>query len=205
MDRDALLARLQEIGNAIEPIQGWLDHNAGAVMYQMALAQTASPVIVELGSWKGRSTAWLASGVRDRGTGYVVAVDTWKGTPGESKHTDLLKGYAPEQLFDEFTANMAHLGLTERIEAWRMTTLEAARRWDRGPIISILHVDAGHEYADVRTDFEHWAPHVAPGGFIVFDDVPGWPGPSRVVTELPHWYQYFRTSVNQWWVRKVPP
>jgi predicted O-methyltransferase YrrM len=203
--KDQMLARLREIGPRIEPIQGWLDPNAGGVMYQIACHQAPTPNVVELGSWKGRSTAWLAWALADRGEGKVVAIDTWQGTATEAMHAELLRGYGPDQLYEEFLLNMGQLGLRDHVEPWRMTTLEAARRWDRGASIGVLHVDASHEYADVRADFEHWAPYVAEGGFIVFDDVPGWMGPTRLVSELPRWYQYFVSPPNQWWVRKLPP
>lgn len=203
MTKDEMLARLRTIAPQIEPIQGWLDPNAGGVLYQFA-TQTSKPLLVELGSWKGRSTAWLGFAIKDRGQGRVVAVDTWAGTPSEQLHKDMLANYGPDQLFDEFKDNMKRLGLEGVVEPWRMTTIEAARKWDQGPTIGVLHIDAGHEYNDVRADFEHWAPFVAPGGFIVFDDVPSWPGPTRLITELPRWYQYVAASPNQWWVRKVP-
>jgi predicted O-methyltransferase YrrM len=198
-----MFARLREIGPRIEPIQGWLDPNAGGVLYQFARHAPPTTHVVELGSWKGRSTAWLAHAVKDRGQGRVVAVDTWAGTATEQLHKDLLKDYQPDQLYEEFLGNMRTLGLADVVEPWRMTTIEAARRWDRGATIGVLHIDASHEYLDVRADFEHWGPHVMPGGYIVFDDVPSWPGPARLVTELPRWYQFVAAAPNQWWVRKV--
>lgn len=202
---EELIGRLSEIGPRIEPIQGWLHPNAGAMLYQFALRHAPVPVVVELGSWKGRSTAWLACGIQDRGEGSVVAVDTWQGTPTEIEHADLLKDYHPDQLYEEFCANMQALGVGDFVEPWRMTTIEAARRWTRGANIGLLHIDASHEYADVRTDFEHWSPFVAPGGYIVFDDVPSWPGPSQVVSGLPRWYTYAAAAPNQWYVCKQPP
>jgi cephalosporin hydroxylase len=78
-----------------------------------------------------------------------------------------------------------------------MTTLQAARRWDRGTSIGLLHVDADHSYEGVRADFEHWAPHVVRGGLVVFDDVPSWPGPTRLVTELPRWFRFYAATANQ--------
>jgi predicted O-methyltransferase YrrM len=65
-----------------------------------------TPIIVEFGSWKGRSTIWLASGVKDRGEGRVYAVDTWEGSPGEEAHRDLLKGFGPDQLYEEFLQHL---------------------------------------------------------------------------------------------------
>lgn len=205
MNKEQLTARLGEIGPLIEPIQGWLDPEAGAMLYQLARLHAPSPIVVELGSWRGLSTAWLGCGIRDRGEGRVYAIDTWLGTATETLHADLLKGYGPDQLYDEFRANMHALGVAGVVEPWRMTTIEAARRWDSDAGIGLLHIDASHEYADVRADFERWAPFVAPGGYIAFDDVPSFPGPARLITELPRWYAYAAAAPNQWYVRKTPP
>jgi predicted O-methyltransferase YrrM len=197
IDRNAVKARLAEIGPAINAIDGWLEPNDGGVLYQLARFIAPQASVVELGSWKGRSTAWLAHGLRDRGAGRVVAVDTWAGTSNEPEHAKLLAGYGPDQLFEEFRANLRGLGLEAQVEPWRMTTLEAARRWDRGTSIGLLHIDADHAYEGVRADFEHWAPHVVRGGLVVFDDVPTWPGPTRLVTELPRWFRFYAATANQ--------
>ena len=202
LEREAIRTRLRDLGPGIEGIQGWLDPNSGGVLYQLACKVAPTPNVVELGSWKGRSTAWLASGLRDRGAGQVLAVDTWAGTSNEPGHARLLAGYAADQLFEEFGANMRRLDLQAQVVAWRMTTLEAARRWDRGVSIGLLHIDAAHDYDSVRADFEHWSPHVVAGGLVVFDDVPTWPGPTRLVSELPRWFRFFGASPNQWIVVK---
>ncbi len=196
-------ARVNELTAKIEPIQGWLSAGAGSAQYQLARLLAPSEVMVELGSWKGRSTAWLGFAVKDRGNGRVIAIDTWAGTPSESLHKELLKDYGKDQLFDEFNANMAQLGLSDVIEARRMSTQQAAREWIGGQCIGVLHIDAGHEYLDVRRDFEMWSPFVVPGGFIVFDDVPSWPGPTRLITELPRWFAHFGATPNQWVFRRV--
>ena len=197
IDRNAVKARLAEIGPAIDAIDGWMDPNDGGVLYQLARFVAPQPSVVELGCWKGRSTAWLAHGLRDRGAGRLVAVDTWAGTSNEPEHARRLAGYAPDQLFEEFRANLRGLGLEPLVEPWRMTTLEAARRWDRGALIGLLHIDADHAYEAARADFEHWSPHVMRGGLVVFDDVPTWPGPTRLVTELPRWLRFYASTANQ--------
>jgi citronellol/citronellal dehydrogenase len=201
-DQETVLARLREIGPPIQQIQGWLDGNAGGVLYQVARFQSPTAVVVELGSWKGRSTAWLAQGLRDRGVGKVFAVDTWRGTETETQHQVLLSGYGPDQLYEEFLDNLRRLGLIDIVAPLRATTLEAAARWPHGRTIGLLHIDASHEYEDVKADFEAWHGFVVPGGFIVFDDVPSWAGPTRFVKELPVEYEFFTTSPNQYWVRK---
>lgn len=115
-------------------------------------------------------------------------MDTWSGTTTEPGHAELLTGYGPDQLYQEFLGNMQRLGLQDTVVPIRSNTLSAARQWQHGTSISLLYIDASHEYANVRADFEHWSPNVVDGGVIVFDDVPSWPGPTRLVTELPSWY-----------------
>jgi predicted O-methyltransferase YrrM len=198
-----LVARILEIKKLADPIEGWLHEQAGANLYQFARFRAPTPIIVELGSWKGRSTIWLASGVKDRGEGRVYAVDTWKGTPGEEAHRDLLKGYGPDQLYEEFLQHLKAAGLLDYVEPIRKNTVEASGAWPVTEKIGLLFIDAGHDYHDVRQDFEFWAPFVAPKGLIVFDDVPSWPGPTRLVSELPRWYVQVAISPNQWIVQKL--
>lgn len=144
----------------------------------------------------------MAAGLADRGFGTVIAVDTWAGTGNEPLHSDLVKDHGPDQLYDVFNRNMRGLGLEQHVEAWRMTTLDAARRWDRGASIGLLHIDADHDDHAVRADFERRSPLVAHGGFIVFDDAASFVGPSRLISELPRWYRFFGAMPNKWVVSK---
>lgn len=199
IDEQQLKERLFQIAKDNVFIQGWLHNDAGAFLYQLVRFHAPVPIVVELGSWKGRSTSWLASGIKDRGEGQVYAIDTWQGTPGEMEHEQLLKGYNRDQLFDEFFGNMHKLELTEWITPIRVDTLTAAKQWIQerpDTEIGVLFIDAGHEYEQVLHDFECWSPMVVKNGFIIFDDVPAWPGPTKVVFEMPRWYKQVGTTPN---------
>lgn len=197
--------RFNEIVELTRRIQGWAHPQSLATLYELALQSPRDSCIVELGSWKGLSASWMGMALKDRGHGRMFAVDTWAGTSTEPGHADLLKDYAPDQLYQEFLGNMQALGLQDIVTPLRTNTRQAARQWTLGTSIAVLYIDAGHEYADVRADFEHWAPHVIDGGVIVFDDVPAWPGPMRVVTELPAWYRWVKATPNHGIVVKLPP
>jgi MMP 1-O-methyltransferase len=183
-------------------IQGWLSERAGETLQRIVRDEIKTPTVVELGSWKGRSTSYLARGIKERGAGMVYAVDTWRGTSGEAQHEQLLTGYAPDQLFDEFAGNIRAQGLAEQVTAIRTTTVLAARYWDGEPI-GLLFIDAEHSYEAVRRDFELWSPHVEPGGIVVLDDVGSWAGPSRLISELPHWYRFAGAVDGVWITQKV--
>jgi predicted O-methyltransferase YrrM len=55
-------------------VEGWLSEAQGRALFEAAAATTGRGAIVEIGSWKGRSTTWLASGARLAGQ-RVYAVD----------------------------------------------------------------------------------------------------------------------------------
>lgn len=197
-DQTALDKRLEYIRSKAQAIQGWTFDDAGVALYKFASVHSPNGIVVELGSWKGQSTLWLGYGIEDRSDGgRVYAVDTWQGSFEEEKHKKYLEGYSENQLYEEFIQNMKNNGLDQITVPIRGDTLEVARQWPLDTRIGLLHIDASHEYEEVRRDFEFWSPHVLTGGFIVFDDVPYWPGPTRLITELPKWYRQIGVTNNK--------
>lgn len=196
--------RVQEIAISAKNVQGWLSENAGITLYELVLKFSPNGTIVELGAWKGLSTLWLANGVKDRGNGRLYSIDTWAGTENEAVHAEMLKDYDENQLYNEFLTNIKNAGVAEYVEPLRMTTIQASRIWSVENPIGVLLIDADHSYESVKKDFEFWSPLVADGGLIVFDDVPTWPGPTKLVTQLPHWFEQVGVSQGQWIVCKKP-
>jgi predicted O-methyltransferase YrrM len=196
-----VLDRLRHIQRQTAQIQGWLSPQAGGMLYLLARFFAPNASVVELGAWKGRSTVWLASAIKDRGQGCVYSVDTWFGTPSEQIHQQLLRDYGSDDLYREFQRNLERVRLTAQVSPLRMTTMDAAIHWSGSPI-GMLLIDADHSYGAVKADFDHWSSFVMPGGFIVFDDVPSWPGPTRVVSRLPEVYEWVAAPPSQWIVKK---
>ena len=122
--------------------------------------------------------------MRERGEGCVFAVDTWPGASYDSIYQPLLRGYKGSQLFDEFQQNVRAASLQQFVEPIRRTTIDAARSWPKGKQIGLILIDADHSYEAVKQDFGDWIPFLAEGGYVVFDDVPGWVGPTKLVLEL---------------------
>lgn len=197
-----LRARLEQIQRQAEEVQGWLNPWAGAMLYVLArYFAPADLAVVELGAWKGRSALWLASALDDRGAGLLHSVDTWEGTANEAVHHQLLRDYDKDGLYREFLGNLRGAHLDSRVRPWRMDTQAAARAWaERAEPIGLLFIDADHDYEAVKADFEAWSPFVAKGGFVVFDDVPNWPGPTRLVSRLPADFDWVVAPPGHWTV-----
>jgi predicted O-methyltransferase YrrM len=206
-DLGGLEEQLAAIRRVVAPVQGWVSDDSGALLYFAVRDMESVPNVVELGAWKGRSTVWLASGIRDRGEGRVYVVDTWRGTHSNPAELNLLRGYGCDELFDEFLTNLQRAGVTDFVEPIRDTTGHAAKRWPKERQIGLLFIDAEHAYQAVREDFDTWSPFVSRGGYVVLDDVPGWYGPTKlaldVVFDGKENFRIVGASENQLFLRKT--
>jgi predicted O-methyltransferase YrrM len=161
-------------------IEGWLSDEQGCALFTAAAATTGSGLIVELGSWKGRSTAWLAAGARLAGA-RVHAVDPHTGSAEDPLARTL----------DEFRANLQRAGLAGVVEPLVMTSDEAARLLRGG--VELLFIDANHAFEAVRHDAEIWLPRLVDGGTVMFHDVTttSYVGPRRVFRRAVCWNSGF--------------
>lgn len=143
-------------------IEGWLTRAEAVGLYSLARGLPPGARIVEIGSWKGKSTYCLAKGLRD---GVVVAIDPFDGA-GEAGHVyDRFKGDVP--LVEQFRKNLAGHGLLNKVE------IRAGRSGDFagqvGPI-DMLFIDGDHSIDGCTYDFETFGPDVKSNGLLAFHD-----------------------------------
>ena len=163
------------IERRVAAIGGWLTPKEGRLLYDLARGCTGRGVIVEIGSWKGKSTIWLASGSR-RGRGVLVyAIDP------HTAQSDNLATQSAVPTFAEFTENIRQAGVAELVVPMVTTSADAARAFDRP--VELIFIDGAHDYASVALDLELWFPKVVEGGTIAFHDTVAWEGPRRLVAE----------------------
>ena len=144
------------------PIDGWLTPAEGRFLYESATGVPKDQAIVEIGSWKGRSTVCLANGSRDGGSARVYAVDPHIGS---SEHQRI---YGPTDTFAEFLFNLEWSGIRERVEPVREPSANAV---DKVPQeVGLLFVDGAHDFRSIRQDLDLWFPQVSEGGRIAVHD-----------------------------------
>jgi|AGTN01.1.fsa_nt_gi hypothetical protein len=68
-------------------IEGFLHDLEGYTLLQLAARGSGTGAIVEIGSFMGRSTAFLAAGSKLAGREKVIAVDHFRGSP-EHQHSE---------------------------------------------------------------------------------------------------------------------
>jgi hypothetical protein len=156
-------------------------------LFEMARSRTdqLDPVIVELGSWQGKSSVLLAAGVCGARNARVFCVDPFGADENPQYQADFygpLAAKMSHSLEQGFERNIRRCGLTHIVQALKGYSYEVVRYW-KNPI-DVLFVDANHDYERVHRDFLLWSPFVKAGGIVALHDVsPLWPGPSRVMAE----------------------
>lgn len=130
-------------------------------------------MVVEVGCWKGRSTAHLVVSAFNTGKGIkVYAVDTWRGSPEHGEQPDL---------YETFLKNMEPLA--ELYTPVRQPSIEASLSFRDGSL-DFVFIDAAHEYESVKSDLASWRSKVKPGGVMAGHDYQcGWPGVDQAVAE----------------------
>jgi len=159
------------IAEHIHSVTGFLSLKEGMALYFLAASGPGRGVIVEIGSFQGRSTIWLARGSLEKGREKVIAIDPHLGSP-EHQPGAVCAHFMPAEgsTLSAFRNNLKRFQIEQGVEERVMTSGEAAAAWDGLPI-RLLFIDGAHEYEAVEADFLGWAPKVVKEGIIAFHDV----------------------------------
>lgn len=145
--------------NKLANLKGYLREIEGEKLMELASLVPESQAIVEIGSYKGKSTCYLASGSEGA---MVYAIDLWD--LGNNTATRYRKP-ATYQTFKEQVSNM---GLMQKITITKGNSIDVAKTWNKP--IGLLFIDGNHQYEFVKADYESWHKFVVPGGYIAFHD-----------------------------------
>lgn len=120
--------------------------------------------VVEVGSWKGMSTAIIARTVKPF-NGKVFAVDHWQGSEGVPEH----KQAETNDMLSTFRHNMKALGISDIIQPMVMDSATASSIF-KDNSLDMVFIDADHRYSHIRADIEVWLPKLKKGGIIAGHD-----------------------------------
>lgn len=150
-------------------IEGWMTFPELTWLYTRAKEMNN---ILELGSWKGRSTHALLSGCK----GIVEATDTWEGSVDVRDDTNWMA--KREDIFETFKKNVGHF---KNLGINRKKGMDAAVLWsDKN--FDMVFIDAGHTYEEVKEDIAAWLPK-AKLLICGHDYMPSWMGVIQAVDE----------------------
>jgi hypothetical protein len=171
---------MDNIDCVTEGINGWTTDEELKFLSYLA---SRSKSVVEVGSWKGRSTKALLEACRGR----VFAVDTWNGTGSDYS----LIAAANKDIFQEFYDNVGHYS---NLEIMRGDSVEMSKCFN-GSKVDMVFIDADHDYEAIKADIEAWLPKCKK--YICGHDYSNFVGVKKAVDE-----KFERVGVvgNIWWV-----
>jgi predicted O-methyltransferase YrrM len=159
---------LEALGNIALSIPGMIAPRSGQLLYTMCYLQALQGDVVEIGSWQGRSTSFLARAVKNSGNGHFYAIDHFRGNVGK-EHFYVVNEDDLSDLEAGFQANMERIGLNDSIKLFNMSNEEACHHLEDSKV-RFLFIDGDHTKEGVQKDLELFFPKLMPGAIIVFDD-----------------------------------
>lgn len=154
-----------EVLAAVDGVDGWMSPDQAEALYKAAAACHAGDQIVEIGSFRGRSTIVLASAAAPGVS--VIAIDPHAGN---DRGPNELDGFVEQASVDHevFTANLIDAGVADRVRHVRQ--MSDAAHTDVEGEIAVLYIDGAHRFAPARLDIEQWGARVRPGGTLLIHD-----------------------------------
>jgi predicted O-methyltransferase YrrM len=159
---------------AAEAAPGFMPATEGLALYEAAATVDVAGPFLEIGSYLGRSTLFLAAAARLRGT-QVLAVDHHRGSeehqPGWEYHDPSLvdSGTGLLDTLPGFRRTITAAAVEDVVIAVVARAEAFARLW--ATPLALLFLDGSHTDDSAQRDYECWAPHVAVGGVLAIHDV----------------------------------
>ena len=163
-----------ELLKAAEAATGFMPEAEGLALYDAAARYAARGPVLEVGTYCGKSTIYLAAAAREKGQP-VITVDHHRGSeenqPGWEYHDTTLVDPVTGRLdtLPHARATLARAGVEDDVIVVVGRSAGVARVW-RTPL-GMLFIDGGHTDVAATTDYESWAPWIAPGGLLAIHDV----------------------------------
>ena len=151
----------------LEGVPGWLSHEEAVALYEFARGCSGRGVIVEIGSFKGRSTICLGLGSQAGHRVPIYAIDPGHGW----------------KRFAEFEQNITRAGVRDLVTPIAARSADAYHSVPEAAI-ELLFIDGSHQYDMVDLDYRLWTPRLVLGGVLVMHDTNSFfPGSCRVAEQ----------------------
>lgn len=155
-------------------VKGFLDEEEGKCLYDTALKAGLLGPCLEIGSYCGKSTLYLAAACRENAS-VLFSIDHHRGSeeqqPGEAYFdADLLDPQSGRiDTFRRFRATIENGGVEDTVVPIVCRSEVAARQW--ATPLSLVFIDGGHAFETVFTDYNAWVGHIISGGYLLVHDI----------------------------------
>jgi len=155
-------------------IKGFLDVREGKALYDTALEASRYGPCLEIGSYCGKSTVHIGSACK-KNNSILFSIDHHQGSeeqqPGEEYFDPEL--FDPESCcvdtFKTFRKTIKEANLVDTVVPMVCHSEVAGRQWTTP--LSLVFIDGGHTYDAAYSDYNTWAGHVMPNGYLLIHDI----------------------------------
>ena len=154
--------------------KGFLDDDEGRRLHDLGREYAPLGPVVEIGSYCGKSTVYLGSGVKAAG-GLLLCVDHHRG----SEEHQVGEEYHDPDLFD------ARVGRLDSLPELRRTLHLAGLDDTAIPVVApspvaarfvvgdlgMVFIDGGHSHPAAHADYESWSGKIVAGGVLAIHDL----------------------------------
>src|SRR5258706_2702809 len=159
---------------AAEAAPGFMPADEGLALYAIAERAAVLGPLLEVGTYCGKSTIYLAAAARQHGA-TVITVDHHRGSEEHQVGWD----YHDPSLVDRVVGRidtlptmrrtLHHAGVEDCVVAVVGRSATVAAVWSTP--LGLVFIDGGHTEDTARLDYQSWAPHLLPGGLLAIHDV----------------------------------
>lgn len=135
------------------------------------LSKSARGIFVEIGSYLGSSSCFIAEGIQQSGKkSRLFCIDTWRNDAMSEGNRDT---------YMKFLSNTKqYKNVISPLRGW---SYEVAENFDKK--VDFIFIDGDHSYEGVKKDIDLWIPKLNPNALVILHDI-GWAeGVQRVVME----------------------
>lgn len=164
-------SRLKQIA---DDARGFMPEAEAEALWDAAWAMAPVGVILEIGSYCGKSATWLGAAAQARG-GRVVTIDHHHGSEENQagwEHHDASLVDPDTGVMDTlpfFRRTMHDAGLEDVVTAIIGRSTTVAALWSTP--LAMLFIDGGHSEEHAQNDYTGWAEFVVPQGVLAIHDV----------------------------------
>jgi predicted O-methyltransferase YrrM len=155
-------------------VKGFLAHEEGVLLYEMAKKYCTKSFAVEIGSYCGKSSCYIGQACKEKGT-HLVTIDHHRG----SEEQQFGEEYFDSEEYDyknnrvdtlpTLLRNISQFELDEHIKVV-VDNSESASKKIKGEI-DFLFIDGSHTFASARNDYESWKNKIRAGGILTIHDI----------------------------------
>ncbi len=150
---------------AVADVEGWMTPGQARRLWTCSRTVRPGGLIVEIGSFRGRSMIVLASAAEPGVE--LVAIDPHAGNDRGPQEFEGFQDDAAED-HDVFNANLEKAGVADRVRHVRKFSGEALT--DVTDDIDLLYIDGAHRFGPALDDIKRWSAKIKPGGDLLIHD-----------------------------------